>query len=116
MLQQQGHMTKQGCMVPLDCAPFDQLIVAVGLLDDLLVDHNSVDRMVLAGSNIPGLTFLIRVGRTWLYAIRGSQFGAFDGIWIRLRIAAEPCFWFDFGHIDVVRINSIKLSGIKNSS
>ena len=56
MLQQQGHMTCKGCMVPLGCAPFDQLIVAVGL---------SVDRMVLVGANIPGLTFLIRVRRTW---------------------------------------------------
>ena len=65
MLQQQGHMTCKGCMVPLGCAPFDQLIVAVGLSVDLEVDHNSVDRMALAGSNIPGLTFLIRVGRTW---------------------------------------------------
>ena len=65
MLQQQGHMTCKGCMVPLGCAPFDQLIVAAGLSVDLEVDHNSVDRMVLVVADIPGLTFLIRVRRTW---------------------------------------------------
>ena len=73
MLQQQGHMTKQGCMVPLDCAPFDQLIVAVGLSVDLEVDHNSVHRMVLVVVNIPGLTYLIRVGRKWSKSNEGSQ-------------------------------------------
>ena len=67
MLQQQGHMTCKGCMVPLGSVPFDQLLVAVGLSVDLEVDHNSVDRMVLVGANIPGLTFLIRVRRTWSY-------------------------------------------------
>ena len=81
MLQQQGHMTCKGCMVPLGSVPFDQLLVAVGLsvdlgLDlgvdhnsvdlglDLGVDHNSVDQMVLVGANFLGLTFLIGVGRT----------------------------------------------------
>ena len=33
-----------------------------------------------------------------------AQFGAFDRIVISLRVTAEPCFWSDFGHMDVVRI------------
>ena len=63
MLQQQGHMTCKGCMVPLGSVPFDQLLVAVGLSVDLEEDHNSVDQMVLVDANFPGLTFLIRVGQ-----------------------------------------------------
>ena len=67
MLQQQGHMTCKGCMVPLGSVPFEQLLVAVGLsVDlglDLGVDHNSADQMVLVDANFPGLTFLIRVGQ-----------------------------------------------------
>ena len=63
MLQQQGHMTCKGCMVPLGSVPLDQLLVAVGLSVDLEVDHNSVDQMVLVDANFPGLTFLIRVGQ-----------------------------------------------------
>ena len=75
MLQQQDHMTCKGCMVPLRCAPFHQLIVAVELSVDREVDHNSVDRMVLVGANIPGLTFLIRVRRTWSYNNLGPNLG-----------------------------------------
>ena len=50
-------------MVPLGSVPFDQLLVAVGLSVDLVVDHNSVDQMVLVDANFPGLTFLIRIGK-----------------------------------------------------
>ena len=63
MLQQQGHMKCKGCMVPSGSVPFDQLLVAVGLSLDLVVDHNSVDQMVLVDANFPGLTFLIRIGK-----------------------------------------------------
>lgn len=81
MLQQQEHMTCKGCMVPLRCAPFHQLIVAVELSVDLEVDHNSVDRMVLVGANIPGLTFLIRVRRTWSYSNLGPNLGLLIESW-----------------------------------